>query len=229
MLCCKEAGYIQSLFSLPPLLSYHAGLVTLRLCAGGGLRCFHCGILPQGLDTLAPCTSFHPRAAQADCGPGEVCVALSLPGDEAAPAPAPAPSLTWRVQASSTSSPSEAAAPSPSRCSASPCRRAPGAARPRPGRGSAAAPRTSATSTSTTSPGSSLAPRTSPCCRPGSSGTGRRPGGGPTPSCSPSSLGSRRRISLRSLRPPQLVCAATAAAACSGARPPRARSLTRAT
>ena len=73
--------YSVSIF-LVCLLSYHAGLVTLRLCAGGGLRCFHCGLLPQGLDTLAPCTSFHPRAAQAECGPGEVCVALSLPGDE---------------------------------------------------------------------------------------------------------------------------------------------------
>ena len=224
-ICCVARKQVIFSLYLVCLLSYHAGLVTLRLYAGGGLRCFHCGLLPQGPATPAPCASFHPRAAQADCGPGEVCVALSLPGDEAAPSP----SLTSRVQASSTSSPSEAAAPSPSRCSASPCRRAPGAARPRPGRGSAAAPRTSATSTSTTSPGSSLAPRTSPCCRPGSSGTGRRPGGGPTPSCSPSSLGSRRQISLRSLRPLQLVCAATAAAACSGARPPRARSLTRAT
>ena len=228
MFCCKEAGFIQPLFfSLPSLPSRGSGMVTLRLYAGGGLRCFHCGTLPLGPATPAPCTTFHPRAAQAECGPGEVCVALSLPGDGGRPPPRP--SLTSRVQARSTSSPSEAAAPSPSRCSGWPCRRAPGAARPRPGRGSAAAPRTSATSTSTTSPGSSLAPRTSLCCRPGSRGTGRRPGGGPTPSCSPSSLGSRRRISLRQPRPPQPVCAATAAAACSGARPPPARSLTRAT
>ena len=81
-ICCVARKQVIFSLYLVCLLSYHAGLVTLRLCAGGGLRCFHCGTLPQGLDTPAPCTSFHPRAAQADCGPGEVCVALSLPGDE---------------------------------------------------------------------------------------------------------------------------------------------------
>ena len=82
LICCVARKQVIFSLYLVCLLSYHAGLVTLRLCAGGGLRCFHCGLLPQGPGTPAPCTSFHPRHAQADCGPGEVCVALSLPGDE---------------------------------------------------------------------------------------------------------------------------------------------------